>query len=218
MRNLVIILTFFLLSIIHAEKQSTITLEINEFNNIQYISAIDYASDSNMKQVFIENKEKLIIQYESKKIIFSPNSSYIIINEETYNLGIPVLYDGNEFWIPLNSFLRIVGNTNLPSLKLDSSEKFILLDIRENNILECIIDNKTNGTLIEIKTSKYFDESLLSASITRGGWLNINIVGGELDSLSIINNTQIIKPILRIRPIQLGSSAQLSFLLKVLRF
>ena len=87
MRNFVIILTVFLLSIIYSEKQSTVTLEINKFQDIQYISAIDYATDSNMKQVFIENKEKLIIQYESKKIIFSPNSSYVIINEKTYPIS-----------------------------------------------------------------------------------------------------------------------------------
>ena len=60
------------------------TIEVVSFNNIQYISAIDYANQSKMKYVFIENKEKLIIQYISNKIIVSPNSSYMQINDAIY--------------------------------------------------------------------------------------------------------------------------------------
>ena len=99
------------------------TIEVVRFNNIQYISAIDYANQSKMKYVFIENKEKLIIQYISNKIIVSPNSSYMQINDAIYNLSIPTIFDGNDFWMPLNSFSNLIMYHNLPSIKLDSSEK-----------------------------------------------------------------------------------------------
>ena len=190
------------------------TIEISDFEGISYISAIDYANESNMNQIFIENKDKLVVQHESKKIIFSPNSSYILINDKVYNLSLKVQYDGNDFWIPLNAFLNLIALVDLPSIKIDSSEKFILVDLPEVNIKECIITNKENGTLITFNTEKFFDESLISASITRGGWLNVNIVGGSLDSLSIMEKTQINSPVLRLRPIQMNQSAQISFLLK----
>ncbi len=208
------IILFLLSFILSLESPTSITLEVMELNSIQYISAIDYANYSNMNQLFIDNKEKLIVQYESKKIIFSPNNSYIMINDKPYNLSIAVIFDGNDFWIPLNSFLRIVQIAKLPMLKLDSSEKFILVDMPAYNILGCNIKNKENGTIIEIKTNKFFDESLLSASLTRGGWLNLNIINGSLDSLTLINNTKTVQPVLRLRPIQMEKSAQLSFLLK----
>ena len=201
-------------SIFHAQSSNIITLEVSEFNKIQYVSAVDYAENSKMNHFFIKEKEKLILQFKSKKITISPNSSFLIINDKIFNLSIPTVFDGNNFWIPLNSFLKIISINDLPDLKLDSSEKFLLVGAPSTNILNCSFDNKKNGTLIEIKTNQYFNDSQLSASVTRGGWLNLNIVGGELDSLSIADNTKIIKPILRVRPLQLENSAQISFLIK----
>ena len=213
LRKFLIIIWFFQISL-GVEKYQSQTIEVILRNEIQYISAMDYINHSNMRSLFIENKEKLIIQYLANKIIISPNSSYIQINDDIYNLSIPIIYDGNEFWIPLNSFSRLIKQIDLPSIKLDSSEKFILIDAITTNILGCQINKKENGTLIEIETNKYFDESLVSASITRGGWLNINVIGGELDSLSILKTINANSQILRIRPIQMDQSAQISFLLK----
>ena len=210
--------TFFflliLMSFFNAQPGSSTTIGVSKFGEVQYVSAAEYADNANMNKLFIKEKEKLLLQFKSKKITISPNSSFLIINDQPYNLSLPVLFDGNNFWIPLNPFLRIISIANLPELKLDSSEKFLLVGTPSTNILKCNIENKKNGTLIQIKTNQYFNESQLSASITRGGWLNLNIIGGELDSLLISDNTKIINPVLRIRPLQMENSAQLSFLIK----
>ena len=47
-----------------------------------------YANQTKMRYIFVENKEKLIIQHMSNQIIVSPNSSYIKINDSMYNLSI----------------------------------------------------------------------------------------------------------------------------------
>ncbi len=187
-------------------------LEINRINNIQYFSAIDYAESSEIKTIFVKTKEKLIIQFGSKKIVLSPNSSYVSVNDYLYNISVPVVFDGNDFWVPLNSFSRIIKTIDLPELKIDSSERYALLSIIPKNILGCNLEKKENGVLIKIKTQKGFAEENVSATVTRGGWLNINISEGSIDSIALINNTKLIKPILKIRPIQLEKSAQLSFL------
>ena len=208
---------FFLLiftSFFSAQSGSSTTIGVSKFGDIKYVSANEYADNANMNKLFVEEKEKLLLRFKSKKITISPSSSFLIINDKPYNLSLPVVFDGNDFWIPLNPFLRIISITNLPDLKLDSSEKFLLVGKPSTNILNCNIEKKKNGTLIQIKTNKYFNDSQLSASITRGGWLNLNIVGGELDSLLISDNTKIINPVLRVRPLQMENSAQLSFLIK----
>ncbi len=213
--NLILLISLqVLFSAENINNNQSAVIEVVDFKGIQYISAIDYSNQSKMKYIFIENKEKLIIQYTSNKIIVSPNSSYIQINDGIYNLSIPTIFDGNDFWMPLNSFSKLITYHNLPSIKLDSSEKFILVDIIDHNILSCDVNKKENGTLIQIQTNKFFDESLVSASITRGGWLNINIIGGKLDSVSIADQTDLNSEILRLRPIQMETSAQISFLLK----
>jgi len=129
-------------------------LEINRINNIQYFSAIDYAETSKIKTVFVKTKEKLIIQYGSKKIVLSPSSSFVLVNDILYNISVPVIYDGNDFWVPLNSFSRIIKTIDLPELKIDSSEKYALLSIIPKNILGCSFERKENGVLIKIKTFK----------------------------------------------------------------
>ena len=208
---------FFLLiftSFFSAQSSSSATIGVSKFGDIKYVSANEYADNANMNKLFVNEKEKLLLRFKSKKITISPSSSFLIINDKPYNLSLPVIFDGNDFWIPLNPFLRIISITNLPDLKLDSSEKFLLVGKPSTNILNCNIEKKKNGTLIQIKTNKYFNDSQLSASITRGGWLNLNISGGELDSLLISDNTKIISPVLRIRPLQMENSAQISFLIK----
>jgi N-acetylmuramoyl-L-alanine amidase len=189
-------------------------LDVNKINDVQYISAIDYANNSGMSHLFIETKNKIIIQYKSKKITISPNSSYLLVDDKIFNLSIPCIYDGNEFWLPLNPFSKIINSIGFPDLKLDSSEKFILLDLDQKNIIACGIEKKQNGTLIQIETNKNFDQNAISATVTRGGWLNLNIIGGSLDSLSLVNNTKMVNPVLRLRPLQLENSSQLSFLMK----
>jgi len=213
--NILIILLVFFLNILIANSNKPITIDVSTFNNIKYLSAIEYANNSGLKHIFVDKKEKLIIQYKSKKIILSPNNSFILIDDKAYNLSIPVIYDGNNFWLPLESFSRLLTYQNLPKIKLDSSENHLLIDVaKKNNIEGCYANKKENGLVIKIETNKFFKENLISTSITRGGWLNVNIKNGQLDSLSILENSRLGNSILRVKPIQTEKSAQLSFLLR----
>ena len=75
------------------------------------------------------------------------------------------------------------------------------------------VENKVNGTIIEIHTSKQFTKDVLAASITRGGWLNLTIAGALVDSINLVES-KMQKPVVRVRTIQSVESAQISFLLK----
>ena len=209
-----LILFIFLSSIMLSQLERRGTMDVATFNQIKYISAIEYANNAGLKHTFVDKKEKLIIQHKAKQIILSPNNSFILIDDKAYNLSIPIIYDGNDFWIPLESFLRLSNIQKLPLVRLDSSEKHLLVDFVKNNIRGCQINNKENGLVIKIETDKYFDENVISTSITRGGWLNVNIRGGQLDSMGVLENSNTNSSIIQIRPIQNKQSAQISFLLK----
>jgi N-acetylmuramoyl-L-alanine amidase len=64
-----------------------------------------------------------------------------------------------------------------------------------------------------LRTTKHFSESIISASITRGGWLNLTIPGANVDSMNIVNSPTH-NPVIRVRCIQSSESAQISFMLK----
>ena len=88
-----------LLSSALAKKDNTVIIDVNFFDKIKYFSAVEYSKNAGLKYSFVEKKDKLIIQYKSKKIILSPNNSFMLIDDKAYNLSIPTIFDGNDFWI-----------------------------------------------------------------------------------------------------------------------
>ena len=51
---------FLFTSIFLSQESQYSKLDVNEFNNIKYISAIDYANSSSMNHFFIKNKIRLL--------------------------------------------------------------------------------------------------------------------------------------------------------------
>ena len=77
--NLILLISLqVLFSAENINNNQSAVIEVVDFKGIQYISAIDYSNQSKMKYIFIENKEKLIIQYTSNKIIVSLVVSRVI--------------------------------------------------------------------------------------------------------------------------------------------
>ena len=187
--------------------------KLYDINGTKYISAVEYAKTQNIRTIFYDDKEKLELRFQNVKLVLSPHSSFIRVNDETYHMYVPVIYDGNDFYIPVTPFLDILNKSGLPIALVDSSEKFILTTAPLYNVNGLSVKNKVNGTIIEINTSKRFTKDVLAASITRGGWLNLTIAGALVDSLNMAES-KMKKPVVRVRTIQSEESAQISFLLK----
>ena len=68
MKKPMLLFLLIFMSIMNAQNNTTAALEVNEFNKIKYILAIDYADKSTMNHVFIEKKEELLLQFKSKKL------------------------------------------------------------------------------------------------------------------------------------------------------
>ena len=68
MKKPMLLFLLIFMSIMNAQNNITAALEVNEFNKIKYILAIDYADNSTMNHVFIEKKEELLLQVKSKKL------------------------------------------------------------------------------------------------------------------------------------------------------
>ena len=190
-----------------------VKLKLHELNGVQYISAQEFATTQNIKTIFYEDKEKLEFRFPKSKVTISPYSSYIKVDDKIFHMFLPVDFDGQNFLIPAEPFMNILNSTNLPNASIDSSEEYIISTAPMYNVQNAEIINKVNGTIIRMKTSKQFSKSVISASITRGGWLNVTIAGAQIDSANIVNSP-IENPIMRIRAIQSNESAQVSFMLK----
>ena len=204
------IFSLFISSIYPRETSKT---RLYDINGNKYISALEYADSQNIRTIFYDDKEKLEFRFQNYKLLISSYSSFIRINDDIYHMYLPVVYDGNDFFIPIDPFLEIINNIGMPNSFIDSSEKYVLTTLPQFNIQGTSVINKVNGTVIIIKTRKLFTRNVIAASITSGGWLNITIAGGIVDSLRLVE-PPFINPVVRIRTIQSKESAQISFLLK----
>ena len=187
--------------------------KLYNINDIKYISAVEYAKSQNVRTIFYENKEKLEFRFQNIKLVISPHSSFIKLNDSILHMYCPVIYDGNDFFIPVDPFLEILKQSKLPIILIDSSEDFIITTPTNFNINSLEINNKINGIEINLNTSRKFSTDALAASISRAGWLNLTIAGATIDSIGIAES-DFKSPIMRIRTIQSKESAQISFLLK----
>ena len=130
-----IIIGFILFTLSYCESSSFSKTKLYDLNNNKYLSAIEYANSQNIHMLFYEDKEKLVLRFQSIKLIISPYSSFIKVNENIYHISQAVIYDGNDFFIPAKPFLEIINNIGMPRTLIDSSEKYIITNTPKYNIL-----------------------------------------------------------------------------------
>ena len=146
----IILINIFLLAISFGQSTNISKTKLYNLNNIKYISALEYADTQKIRTIFYEDKEKLEFRYQSYKLLISPHSSFIRVNENIFHMFLPVIYDGNDFFIPAEPFLEIINKIGMPHALMDSSEKYVLTSSPIYNIHGISIINKINGTVIVI--------------------------------------------------------------------
>ena len=156
------IFSLFISSIYPRETSKT---RLYDINGNKYISALEYADSQNIRTIFYDDKEKLEFRFQNYKLLISSYSSFIRINDDIYHMYLPVVYDGNDFFIPIDPFLEIINNIGMPNSFIDSSEKYVLTTLPQFNIQGTSVINKVNGTVIIIKTRKLFRNDGLPRSV-----------------------------------------------------
>jgi len=141
---------------------------------------------------------------------------FFLINDDIFHLYTHVIYDNDNFYIPIKSFIQHLKNAHLfNNLYLDSTEKLLIIDTPDYNIDHYNISERGNGFSITMNTEKTFDEDLIAIWITDNNWLSLSIPGGVIDSLAI-HDIIIKNPINEIKTIQMDNAAQISFLLNII--
>ena len=199
------------ISFVFCQQDQSTSLNTYEINNVTYINIGEFIAKNNLESKYYNSKEKLELKYKNKKIYFSPSSSFCKINEKTYHLVHPTIYNNQELFIPLYSFYNVLLKEAIP-IKIDKTEKGkIFISKHLYDIEKFTIFSKTNGTVIQISTNKRFLKKDVAYSLSSSHWLNLTILNCQIDSNSI-KNIPLISPIFQTQPIQLNESSQISFL------
>ena len=91
-------------------------IKLVTFDSIYYISASDFCSINNYDCPVYTDKSKIKINFLKGPAIFSINSSFINFNNQVYHMINKVKLQDNEFYIPINSFIRFCNDWNLQQI------------------------------------------------------------------------------------------------------
>ena len=175
-----------------------------------YVSAKDLGESFTSKIYENSERRKLVLYISGSKVKVSGNSSYVIINDNAYQMPQVTLVEDDDLYLPAEYFFEIIKGTILPGINFDSQKELLEIDIIRFNVTNISIDVKSNGTIIHLATKKPFSERNISSFINKHGWYYLTIAGAVVDTVNI--NSGLTRGVVRqIESDQIGSTGQIAF-------
>ena len=180
---------------------------------IVYVSAHDLVKAFSSRLYENQERKKLVLYIAGKRIKITARTSFLVIDDEAYQMiNIVKEYDG-EYYLPAEEFFEILKRTTLPELFYDKRKEILDIDVVRYSVKSLKIEQKANGTIIRIKTQKSFSDRDISSFINKHGWFYLTIVGGIVDT-STMNKTITRGIINRIEADQINETAQIALKLR----
>lgn len=154
-------------------------------NNLQYLSANDLARLLNAQSHFEVQSGKFIVQIQNRVLKLCAFSPFIQLDQKIYQLPAEIELINQNFYVPLPYFIELFDQLFPNRIRYNQLNNELEINpFNAINITQINIEEKTNGTLVSIMTTRRFSESELSL---RSGpnFLYLDIYGGRVDSLTL---------------------------------
>ncbi|MBA7609871.1 hypothetical protein ES703_17067 [subsurface metagenome] len=180
--------------------------------NVEYLNGRELAAVFSVNTYVNDEVNKLVLHFRDGEVKITAFSSFVVVDERTFQLPLPTYFDGKEYYLPARAILSVMGATVLPGARYDEARRTFIGPAVDAafNIYAASIESKQNGTLIRVKTSQEFDTRNIVRYITDNGWLVVQVPGGLVDTLAL-NHSILGGIIRRARGRQLEKSAELRF-------
>jgi len=180
--------------------------------NYDYISVEDFAQAMHYGFYTNEQKRKTVLYVEKDRITFTADNTFVKLNDQMLQIPLECQWHEEEIWVPIDYFITILNKYTILKMSHDKTAQRLSIELLEVNITGLRISPKENGTLIEVFTTRRFNEKDIVLDI-RNGYFHIDIYGGKIDkeSISAIAGMGIIS---KVEGFQLGETASIAFKLK----
>ncbi|MBL7059928.1 MAG: N-acetylmuramoyl-L-alanine amidase [Candidatus Marinimicrobia bacterium] len=178
-----------------------------------YVSVNDLARILSTHIYKNEERKKVVLYIGDHRIKISAESGYVIIDGEAFQMPVHAVGSAGDIYLPAEAFFTILRTTTLPGITYDSHKQTLEINITKFNINRLTIDEKANGTILRLRTGKYFNDGDISIFKHQNGWFYITINGGLVDAAEL-NRTETRGVIQQVTSDQMKESVQLAFKLR----
>ena len=178
-----------------------------------FISTRDLARVLSSKLYVNNDRQKIVLYLREHRIKLSSETSFIIVNEQIYQMSQFTIGVEEDIYLPAESFFSILKMTVLPGITYDSKKQLLGINIVDFNITGLNIEEKANGTILRIKTRKHFSNGNISAFKHNNGWFYLTIKDGIIDSVEV-KRTDTRGVVHKVVADQFDESVQLAFQLR----
>lgn len=126
-------------------KNSTLLKKIDTIENNKFFSINDFLSSTGSEPYISEKTEKIVFYLDNKKIKITKGITFLLIDDNTYQLSSKVVKQNNEYFVHIDSFINIV-NSSLQNLSIisNSSEMIISSTAKKKSLAIKNIDIEKN--------------------------------------------------------------------------
>ena len=173
-------------------------LESLEMNNYQYIEL------TGLKEIyggeFLWDPAREIVSWQVKGHQFRFNffSPYMVLDQEVYNLTLPVEFKNGKVYLPFKTFWPVLESLEPPEELVRKQSGYNILDVK--------VSQKLNGMLIDVYLSQPLNYEVFKSE---NNWLIINFLEGKIDT-TFFSNFKIPDTVIESKAYQFQGSAQLS--------
>ena len=126
-------------------KNSKLINKIDTIENNKFFSINDFLSSTGSELYINEKTEKIVFYLDNKKIKITNGITFLLIDDNIYQLSSKVVRQNNEYFVHIDSFINIV-NSSLQNLSIisNSSEIIISSTAKTKNVAIKNIDIEKN--------------------------------------------------------------------------
>jgi len=219
-------------SVSHGAKQKLSIVTLPEMGHVQFAALGDLAEWLDLRTFYSEKARKVILYVGSSQVKVTAMNPFVQINDRLVQLPLETRYADGDILVPLPYFVDLLRplypnrwpeeldfakpgrqTDNAPDLgPAEKPAPATATPTTPASISKIIVEEKANGTLVRLQTSRPFARKQVSTRLSQR-WLYIDVVGARFDSGAVRS----IRPagiVQRVVPQYAGAVAQISCQLK----
>ncbi|MFL3058049.1 MAG: N-acetylmuramoyl-L-alanine amidase [Candidatus Neomarinimicrobiota bacterium] len=126
--------------------------EINTIQNQNFFSINDFIKITNSKNFINDKTEKIIFYIDDKKIKITNQMAFIMIDDNLFQLSSKVVKQNNSYYVPTDSFLKIVNNLSNNISISRSANGISLSSLPDTNVKAVKVDIRNEKEKWQFKT------------------------------------------------------------------